>query len=108
MGTIAEANGRSSLYLGTLSSAVIAIAFVGQANQLGDAFYLFALTLLPPVFLLGVFSYLRLVQASIEDLVYAVGSLRIRQYFLQLDPAAAPFFPRPTPRGSGSWSASAW
>jgi hypothetical protein len=36
-----------------LSSAVIAIAFVGQANQLGDSFYLFALTLLPPVFLLG-------------------------------------------------------
>src|SRR5437773_586114 len=43
MGTIAEANGRSTLYLSTLSSAVIAIAFVGQANELGDAFYLFAL-----------------------------------------------------------------
>jgi hypothetical protein len=53
MGTITEANGRATLYLGTLSSSVIAIAFVGQANQLGDAFYLFALTLLPPVFLLG-------------------------------------------------------
>jgi hypothetical protein len=35
MGTIAEANGRSTLYLGTLSSAVIAIAFVGQASRLG-------------------------------------------------------------------------
>ena len=51
MGTIAEANGRSTLYLGTLSSAVIAIAFIGQANQMGEAFYLFALTLLPSVFL---------------------------------------------------------
>src|SRR4029453_12339084 len=71
MGTIAEANGRSTLYLGTLSSAVIAITFVGQANQLGDTFYLFAPPLLPPVFLLGVFSYLRLVQTSIEDLVNA-------------------------------------
>jgi len=40
LGTIAEANGRSTLYLGTLSSAVIAIAFVGQASQLGNAFYL--------------------------------------------------------------------
>jgi hypothetical protein len=99
MGTIAEANGRTTLYLGTLSSAVIAIAFIGQANQLGDAFYLFALTLLPTVFLLGVFSYLRLVQTSIEDLVYAVGSLRIRQYFLGLDPAAAPFFPPTDPQG---------
>ena len=99
MGTIAEANGRSSLYLGTLSSAVIAIAFVGQANQLGDTFYLFALTLLPPVFLLGVFSYLRLVQTSIEDMIYTVGSFRIRQYFLGLDPAAVPFFPPTGPEG---------
>ena len=98
MGTIAEANGRATLYLGTLSSAVIALAFVGQANQLGDSFYLFAL-LLPPVFLLGVFSYLRLVQTSIEDMVYALGSFRIRQYFLGLDPAAAPFFPPTDPQG---------
>ena len=99
MGTIAEANGRATLYLSTLSSAVIAIAFVGQANQLGDPFYLFALVVLPPVFLLGVFSFLRLVQTSIEDIVYAVGSFRIRQYFLGLDPAAAPFFPPTDPRG---------
>jgi hypothetical protein len=99
MGTIAEANGRSTLYLGTLSSAVIAIAFVGQASQLGDSFYLFALTLLPPVFLLGLFSYLRLVQTSIEDLVYAVGSFRIRQYVLGLDPAVVPFFPPTGPEG---------
>ena len=56
MGTIAEANGRSTLYLGALSSTVIAIAFVGQASELGDSFYLFALALLPPVFLLGVLS----------------------------------------------------
>jgi hypothetical protein len=100
IGTIAEANGRSALYLGTLSSAVIAIAFVGQASELGDAFYLFALLLLPPVFLLGVFSFLRLVQTSIEDMVYAVGSFRIRQYFLGLDPAAVPFFPPTDPQGT--------
>jgi hypothetical protein len=99
VGTIAEANGRSALYLSTLSSAVIAIAFVGQASELGDTFYLFALLLLPPVFLLGVFSFLRLVQTSIEDMVYAVGSFRIRQYFLGLDPAAVPYFPPTDPWG---------
>jgi hypothetical protein len=99
VGTIAEANGRSTLYLGTLSSTVIAIAFIGQASELGDAFYLFALTLLPPVFLLGVFTYLRLVQTSIEDMVYAVGAFRIRQYFLRLDPVAVPFFPPTDPQG---------
>jgi hypothetical protein len=46
-----------------------------------------------------VFSYLRLVQTSIEDMVYAVGSFRIRQYFLDLDPAAVPFFPPTDPQG---------
>jgi hypothetical protein len=99
MGTIAEADGRSTLYLGALSSAVIAIAFVGQASELGDTFYLFALTLLPTVFLLGVFSFLRLVQTSIEDMVYAIGSFRIRQDFLGLDPTAVPFFPPTDPQG---------
>jgi hypothetical protein len=38
MGTIAEANGRSTLYLGALSSTVIALAFVGQASELGRPF----------------------------------------------------------------------
>ncbi|MFL5768021.1 MAG: hypothetical protein ACJ758_09305 [Actinomycetota bacterium] len=90
--TISEANGRSTLYLGTLSSATIAIAFIGQANELGDSFYLFALTLLPSVFLLGIFTFLRLVQTGIEDYVYGLGTLRIREYFLRLDPKVAPFF----------------
>ncbi|HEY6568251.1 MAG TPA: hypothetical protein VI341_12110 [Actinomycetota bacterium] len=93
IGTIAEANGRSSLYLGTLSSATIAIAFIGQAHDLGDTFYLFALILLPSVFLLGVFTYLRLVQTSIEDYVFSLVSLRIREYFVEIDPAVTPFFP---------------
>jgi hypothetical protein len=51
MGTIAEANGRSTPYIRRPVSAVIAIASVRQANELGDAFYLFALR--PPVFLVA-------------------------------------------------------
>jgi hypothetical protein len=95
------------LYVGALPSTVIAIAFVGQASELGDAFHLFALALLPPVFPLGVFSYLRLVQTSIEDMVYAVGTFRIRQYFQSLDAAAVPFFPH-RPRIFRSSRCCAW
>ena len=40
----AETNGRLAIYLGTLSSALIALAFVGQISQLGDAFHVFALS----------------------------------------------------------------
>ncbi len=98
-GTISEANGRSTLYLGTLSSAVIALAFARRGDDLDDTFYLFALTLLVPVFLLGVFTYLRLVQTFIEDLVYTTASLRIRELFVHLDPAVATFFPPTDARG---------
>jgi hypothetical protein len=72
---------------------------------LGDGFHLFAVTLLPPVFLLGVFTYLRLVRSSIEDMVHTVGSFRISQYFVGLDPA---FFPPTDPQGIRSRSALAW
>ena len=99
MATISEANGRSTLYLGTLSSATIAIAFIGSANELGDTFYLFALTLLPSVFLLGIFTFLRLVQTGIEDYIYGLGTVRIREFFIRLDPSAAPFFLPTDPEG---------
>jgi hypothetical protein len=98
-GTISEANGRSTLYLGTLSSAVIALAFAKEGSGLDDRFYLFGLTLLLPVFLLGIFTYLRLVQTFIEDLLYTIASLRIREFFVGLDPALAPFFPPTDARG---------
>ena len=104
-GTISEANGRSTLFLGSLSSAVIALAFAREGTGLDDRFYLFALTLLVPVFLLGIFTFLRLVQTLIEDLFFTVASLRIREFFVGLDPAVAPFFPRPTRGASRSWSA---
>jgi hypothetical protein len=50
--TIADSNGRSALYLATVSSAVVALA------------------LLPALVLLGVLTYLRLVQTAIEDLIF--------------------------------------
>ncbi len=98
-GTISEANGRSTVFLGTLSSAVIALAFAREGAGLDDRFYLFGLTLLLPVFLLGVFTYLRLVQTLIEDLFFTIASLRIREFFVGLDPAVAPFFPPTDSRG---------
>ena len=98
-GTISEANGRSTLYLGSLSSAVIALAFAREGTGLDDRFYLFALTLLVPVFLLGIFTFLRLVQTLIEDLFFTIASLRIREFFVDLDPAVAPFFPPTDARG---------
>jgi hypothetical protein len=85
---IADSNGRSALYLSTVSGAVVALAFIGQVAQVGPPFFLFALAL----FLLGVLTYLRLVQSSIEDLFYARAINRIRRYYLELEPDAARWF----------------
>ncbi len=45
--TVSDSTGRASLFLGTVSSTLIALAFVGQSSQLGTPFYLFALVLFP-------------------------------------------------------------
>src|SRR5512133_1683529 len=90
--TIADSNGRSALYLATVSSAVVALAFIGQVTHLRQAFFLFALALLPALVLLGTLTYLRLVQTAIEDLFYARAINRIRRHYVDLDPDAARWF----------------
>jgi hypothetical protein len=90
--TIADSNGRSALYLATVSSAIVALAFIGQVAYLGRAFHLFALALLPALVLLGVLTYLRLVQTAVEDLFYARAINRIRRHYVDLDPEASRWF----------------
>jgi hypothetical protein len=90
--TVADSNGRSALYLSTVSSAVVALAFIGQVAHTGPAFFLFALALLPALVLLGTLTYLRLVQTAVEDLFYARAINRIRRRYVDLDPDAARWF----------------
>jgi hypothetical protein len=90
--TISDSNGRSALYLSTVSSAVVALAFIGQVARVGEAFFLFALALLPALVLLGVLTYLRLLQTAIEDLFYARAINRIRRHYVDIDPDAARWF----------------
>jgi hypothetical protein len=90
--TIADSNGRSALYLATVSSAIVALAFIGQVAHLGRAFHLFALALLPALVLLGVLTYLRLVQTAVEDLFYARAINRIRRHYVDLDPDGGRWF----------------
>lgn len=48
--TISESSSRSSLYLTTVSGAVVGLSFVAQASRFGQAFYIFALAIMPVVF----------------------------------------------------------
>ena len=92
--TVSESSSRASLYMFTLSSALIAYGFLADtdvaAAYLGVVF--------PIVFLLGIFTWERLVQTALEDVI-AVGAIqRIRRYYATLLPGAEHFFPQPTDR----------
>jgi hypothetical protein len=89
--TVSEANGRASIYLAALSGNLIALAFVGQMSRLGAAFYAFALILLPVLAFVGVVTFLRLVQSSIEDLAYAHRIALLRSFYLEVSPELEPY-----------------
>jgi hypothetical protein len=89
--TVSEANGRASIYLAALSGNLIALAFVGQMSQLGAAFYAFALILLPVLAFVGIVTFLRLVQSSIEDLAYAHRIALLRSFYLRVAPELEPY-----------------
>jgi hypothetical protein len=82
--TMSESSARAALYIGALSSALVALGFVAQVSQVGDIFNTFALSALPTLYLLGVFTFVRLVECSAEDLRYGMAINRIRHYYQQV------------------------
>jgi hypothetical protein len=89
--TVSEANGRASIYLAALSGNLIALAFVGQMSRLGAAFYAFALIMLPVLAFVGVVTFVRLVQSSIEDIAYANRIALLRSFYLRVSPELEPY-----------------
>src|SRR6266487_2695066 len=90
--TVADANGRSTLFIGAVSGALIAIAFIGQASHMGMAFFVFSLVLFPSLLLMGLSTFERVLQSGIEDLTYARGITRIRRLYLEHAPQLRPYF----------------
>ena len=81
--TVSESSSRASLYMTAVSSALIATGFIAQVSQLGDAFDVFVLAVLPTVYALGLFTFVRLVESSVEDMLYGRAINRIRAYYLE-------------------------
>ena len=84
--TVSEANGRATIYLAALSSGLIALAFIGQMSRLGPAFDAFALIVLPVLAFIGVVTFERLVQLSLEDIAYAQRIGRLRVFYIDVAP----------------------
>src|SRR6266545_8005815 len=87
-----ESFSRSSMFLSALSGAVVALALVAQASAFGEAFVVFSLVLLPVVFFVGFGTYVRLVQANLEDARWVSGMNRIRRAYLEIAPELEPYF----------------
>jgi hypothetical protein len=90
--TVSESSSRAALYMGSVSSTLIALGFLAQVSQLGDAFDVFALVVLPTLFALGVFTFVRTVESSVEDVLYGRAINRIRSYYLEMAGPEARWF----------------
>jgi hypothetical protein len=74
-----------------LASNLIALALIGQMSRLGVACYAFALVLLPVLAFVGVVTFLRLVQSSLEDIAYAHRIGLLRSFYLRISPELEPY-----------------
>ncbi|PWR11705.1 hypothetical protein DKT68_05090 [Micromonospora acroterricola] len=77
-GTIAEATGRATIYLSVLSAALIGLGFVASNEKLVRP-YLGAV--LPTLVVIGVLTFLRLVETTVENSMDLWRIQRIRAYY---------------------------
>ena len=90
--TVSDINGRAALFIGAVSSTLIALAFIGNISHLGTAFFVFSLVLFPSLVFMGLVSFERVLQSDIEDIIYARGMNRIRHFYLEHAPQMQPYF----------------
>ena len=89
--TIAESNGRANMFLAAVSGGLVALGLVATASSLGAAFYGFALVLLPTLAFVGLVTFERALQSSIEDTEYARRIALLRGYYFEHAPEIAPY-----------------
>nr|WP_221382881.1 hypothetical protein [Actinoplanes polyasparticus] len=77
---------RTATFLAILSATVVALSLVVQATGFGLNFRVIALLVLPLVLLLGTATYIRLIEADIEDAWLVIGMNRLRHAYVELVP----------------------
>ncbi len=89
---VSDINGQTSLFIGTVSGALIALALVGLISRLGMAFYVFSLVLFPSLVFMGIVTFERVIQSTYAAITYARGISRIRRLYLECAPELRPYF----------------
>src|SRR4051812_5307578 len=84
--TIAESTGRANMFLAAVSGGLVALGLVATASSLGAAFFGFGLVLLPTLTFVGLVTFERTLQTSIEDTEYARRIALLRTYYFEHAP----------------------
>jgi hypothetical protein len=87
--TVSDAAARSSLYVFSLSSSLVAMGFASRSREV---FVPFIAIVLPAIFVLGVLTVIRLVDTALENMQCLAGIARIRRYYRTLSPEADLYF----------------
>lgn len=83
---------RTSVFLGVLSAAGVALGFAAQGGGFGPTFYGFALVILPVTLFLGLATFVKQVQIGREAVIYIIGMNRIRHFLAESVPGTAAYF----------------
>lgn len=86
--SVNEQQARASMYLVSVSGALVALGFMAQAEH----FLLFVAVVLPVLFLSGLLTIFRLVDIGMESLQSTVTIARIHQYYRSLGKSAEAMF----------------
>ena len=65
---------------------------VAQATEFDDDFHMFALLVLPVALFIGVATYVRVIDARLEDFWLVSGMNRLRDAYLEIAPELEPYF----------------
>lgn len=90
--TVSESTARAALYVGSLSASLVALGLLAQSTGRGTAFDAFLLIVLPTLYAIGTFTFVRVAESSIEDLTYGRAINRIRGYYREVAGAQARYF----------------
>jgi hypothetical protein len=91
--TISETNGRASIFLGSVSASLVAFAFAAQTSR--TALYTFGLVLFPVLVFLGLTTFERVLQTSIDDTILLRRMNRLRRFYFDAAPGLAGYLNPP-------------
>jgi hypothetical protein len=87
-----EAYSRTTIFLGALSAAIVALALVANVSGFGPRTVTLALVLLPVVLFLGIATHIRVVEINQAEIGTMLAMNRLRNAYLRIAPALEPYF----------------